>query len=337
MRARSPDMAVPGAVAAPPAGADATESERLDRGDGRVRCRLRDLVALRARRHGVGRLRQGRVRGEGAGPRLSPFRGRGMEYAESRPYSPGDDIRHLDWKLSARTGRLHSKVFQAERDRTSLVVLDTGPWMAFGTRVRFKSVQAARLAALFAWVAAGEGDRLAAMSTLRNAPALPPRGGERGVMRLLAALCRWQPAPGDPEARVRPVSAVLDEASRALRPGSRVLLAVDPWRLDEAAIDRMVALHRHHDLILALLADPLELEPPPRGRLPISDGGRTLWLDTGSMAVREAWQRELSGRARALTARLRRAGLAAGLVSPAEDVVEALAGLLHGRPREGRA
>ncbi|WP_206409315.1 DUF58 domain-containing protein, partial [Lysobacter enzymogenes] len=119
---------------------------------------LAELVALRAVATGRRSARQGR---HGvSGQALSPLRGRGMEYAESREYSNGDDARHIDWRLTARTGRAHTKLFQAERERLSLIVADTAPAMYFGTRVRFKSVQAARAGAVAAWAAARDGDRI---------------------------------------------------------------------------------------------------------------------------------------------------------------------------------
>ncbi|HRN60532.1 MAG TPA: DUF58 domain-containing protein, partial [Chiayiivirga sp.] len=86
-----------------------------------------------------------------SGGHQSPFRGRGMEYAESRPYAPGDDVRHIDWRVTARSGRTHTKLFQPERERITAVVYDRSAAMAFGTRTCFKSVQARRLAALMLW------------------------------------------------------------------------------------------------------------------------------------------------------------------------------------------
>src|SRR5690606_22180209 len=107
---------------------------------------LAELVALRALAGGRRNARLGR---HGiSGQSLSPLRGRGMEYAESREYIAGDDARHIDWRVTARTGRAHTKVYQAERERLSLIVADTAPSLYFGTRVRFKSVQAARAGAI---------------------------------------------------------------------------------------------------------------------------------------------------------------------------------------------
>src|SRR5690606_22834527 len=98
---------------------------------------VRELVGLRATVTGRRAARRG---SHGGGQALSPMRGRGMEYAESREYAAGDDARHIDWRVTARTGRAHTKLYQAERERLSLIVADTAPGLYFGTRVRFKSV-----------------------------------------------------------------------------------------------------------------------------------------------------------------------------------------------------
>ena len=114
-----------------------------------------------------------------------------MEYAESREYAIGDDARHIDWRLTARSGKPHTKLFQAERERLTLIVADTAPALYFGTRVRFKSVQAARAGAIAAWAAVRDGDRIAALrGSTREAP-VPPAAGPRGALRALDALVRW--------------------------------------------------------------------------------------------------------------------------------------------------
>ena len=93
-----------------------------------------------------------------------------MEYAESREYAVGDDARHMDWRVTARTGRPHTKLFQPERERSSWIVADRAPSLYFGTRARYKSVQAARLGAVAAWAALNDGDRIGAMCGSASEP-----------------------------------------------------------------------------------------------------------------------------------------------------------------------
>jgi uncharacterized protein (DUF58 family) len=249
---------------------------------------LRELVALRAVATGRHAARQGR---HGvAGHALSPLRGRGMEYAESREYSQNDDARHIDWRLTARTGRAHTKLFQAERERLTLIVADTAPSLYFGTRVRFKSVQAARAGAVAAWVAVRDGDRVAALrGTSREAP-VTPAGSARGALRVLDALTRWytQPQPDD-----QGLAVAMDHAQRLLRPGSRLVVLADPQSIAAMPDRRWPALTRHHEVIVLLLTDPLEVTPPAAA-LPFVSGGHRVELDLASPAQRQRWQREFA-------------------------------------------
>src|SRR5690606_28641289 len=159
------------------AGAAALGRRRLRTGiveDGIVPT-LSELVALRALAQGRRAARHGRHGAQGHA--LSNLRGRGMAYAESREYAQGDDARHIDWRLTARSGKPHTKLFQAERERLTLVVADTAPALYFGTRTRFKSVQAARAGALAAWLAVRDGDRIAALRGSKREAPVPPASG----------------------------------------------------------------------------------------------------------------------------------------------------------------
>lgn len=245
---------------------------------------LSELIALR----GVAQGRRSSRRGlHGAsGNALSPMRGRGMEYAESREYAIGDDVRHIDWRLTARSGRTHTKLFQAERERLTLIVADTAPALYFGTRVRFKSVQAARAGAIAAWAALRDGDRIAALRGSHGQPPVPPASGARGVLRVLDALVRWYQAPPTDDAGL---TVALEHASRLLRPGSRLVVLADPASI--AAIDesRWPALAAHHEVMVLLLTDPLEREPP-KTLLPFQGNGHRVEVDLGNARQRQRWR-----------------------------------------------
>jgi uncharacterized protein (DUF58 family) len=260
-------------------------------GEGRVPS-LPELVGLRPLAEGRRTARQGRH--GPTGPALSPLRGRGMEYAESREYVAGDDARHIDWRITARTGRAHTKLFQAERERLTLIVGDTSPALYFGTRVRFKSVQAARAGAIAAWVAARDGDRIAALRGSVREPPVTPAAGTRGALRVLDALVRWYRAPPDDDAGL---AVALDHAERLLRPGSRLLVLADPHSVAAIPERRWPVLAQHHEVIVLLMTDPLESDPPD-AVLPFrsaragggSPVGSTIELDLGSAAQRARWR-----------------------------------------------
>ncbi|MBJ7575978.1 DUF58 domain-containing protein [Luteimonas sp. MC1828] len=269
-------------------------------GDG-VTPSLAELIALR----GIAQASVSARRGAAgvAGPAPSTLRGRGMEYAESRAYAAGDDARHIDWRLTARSGKPHTKLFQAERERLTLLVADTSPALYFGTRVRFKSVQAARAGALAAWRAVRDGDRVAALRGSVSEPPVPPASGPRGALRVLDALVRWYATPPADDAGLE---VALDHARRLLRPGSRLLVLADPASVAAIPQQRWPALAAHHEVLVLLLTDPLEVEPP-RGMLAFSvassgapsaaaaaSGGASrtrIELDLASTSERERWRR----------------------------------------------
>jgi uncharacterized protein (DUF58 family) len=247
---------------------------------------LAELIALRASAQG----RRTPKRGHHgvSGHALSPQRGRGMEYAESREYSIGDDARHIDWRLTARSGKPHTKLFQAERERLTLIVADTAPALYFGTRTRFKSVQAARAGAVAAWVAIRDGDRVAALrGSIREAP-VAPAAGPRGALRVLDALVRWYTRPPTDDAGL---TVALDHARRLLRPGSRLIVLADPASIAAVASERWPALSMHNEVVLLLLTDPLEANPP-QAALPFLSQDHRVELDLSTAGQRQRWRQE---------------------------------------------
>lgn len=287
---------------------------------------LPELVGLRALVQGRRGARLGRHGAHGPAP--SNVRGRGMEYAESREYAQGDDARHIDWRLTARSGRTHTKLFQAERERLTLLVADTAPSLYFGTRVRFKSVQAARAGALAAWLAARDGDRIAALrGSSREAP-VPPASGPRGALRVLDALVRWYAQPPVDDDGL-PVA--LEHARRLLRPGSRLVLLADPSSIAAVPAERWPALAMHHELVVLLFVDPLETSPPTR-RLPfLGAQGDRIDLGLDSAPVRQRWRQNFDIPLEATQAMLQRQGARVMALSTA-DPSDAWLSLL-GRPR----
>ena len=211
-----------------------------------------------------------------------------MEYAESREYVAGDDVRHIDWRLTARSGRTHTKLFQAERERLTLVVADTSPALYFGTRVRFKSVQAARAAAVAVWAAVRDGDRVAILRGSRQDAPVPPASGARGALRVLDALVRWYSAPPRDDAGL---PAALDSAARLLRPGSRLIVLADARSIAAIPESRWPALAAHHEVVVLLLTDALEVEPPVE-KLPFSIDGERVELDLANSTQRQRWREE---------------------------------------------
>lgn len=270
-----------------------------------------------------------------SGQAQSPMRGRGMEYAESREYANGDDARHIDWRLTARTGRPHTKLFQAERERLTLIVADTAPMLYFGTRTRFKSVQAARAGAIAAWAAVRDGDRIGALrGSAREAP-IVPASGSRGALRVLDALVRWYAQPPEHDAGL---AVALDHADRLLRPGSRLVVLADPLSVIALPASRWPMLVQHREVIVLLMTDPLERDPP-RAMLPFfvertavagaAPTTRRIELDLAAAAQRQRWQTTFSAPMNEALALLARSGIRARALStdePSESWLDLFAG-----------
>jgi len=275
-----------------------------------VRVDAEDLIALRRNARLLslpGRRAAGSVL---AGNHRSRLRGRGMDYLESRHYQPGDDVRSMDWRVTARAGRPHVKVYHEERERPVVLLVDFNPSMFFGTRGSFKSVTAARAAALLGWAAIARGDRVGALLFNGEHRELAPRGGRRGVMALIEALiAAGEPTHGLAVNAAGGMAEALLRLRRVAHPGSLVYLISDFYGIDGAQGDcarHLAQLRRHCELIAYQVVDPLEMAPPPAGRYRVGDRDqRSAVLDTRSLAGRGAYQQYLQQHhreVRALTA-----------------------------------
>lgn len=234
--------------------------------------------------------------GHGAHSRVdhrSRLRGRGMEFADLRPYQAGDDIRHMDWRVTARTGRPHCKVYQEERERPVVFVVDFSPSMYFGTRIAFKSVVAARLAALLAWTVDKQGDRVGALLYSADThKELTPKLRDAGVLPFLAALSEFSKLDGRGTNGKPPIvlSEELFRLRRVIKPGSIVILISDFNQLDDECSQQLMRLRVHNDIIAYPISDALELAPPKPNRYAITNGFDSMVLDTSRSAVRQSYQ-----------------------------------------------
>lgn len=195
-----------------------------------------------------------------------------MDYAESRAYQAGDDVRRLDWRLTARSGKLHTKLFQEDREGSVLIVLDTHASMRFGTRTRFKSVQAAHAAAAVAWSAVRAGERVGIVGFGPVGRVLRPHGGVRGALAVCGALAQWDALP--PGADGEWLSAALLRVRHLAHAATRIVLISDGFHCDPAARPALHELAQRASVNVLLVADPLELELPPSGSYPLEHDGK---------------------------------------------------------------
>lgn len=294
-------------------------------GDGLAHPSLDELLALR---HLVPRLRAGaRARSAPSGQHLSHLHARGVDYAESRIYQPGDDIRVMDWRVTARTGKPHTKLFLEERERDLVLVLDLNPSMRFGTRKRFKSVQALRAAALATWMTVAAGDRVGALVFGGCNGWLRPRGGTRGALALLGELLRLD---RDHNLDEQALSAALDTLMRQIHSGSRILIISDGFSFDSDSKARLMRLRSKADLAVLGVADSLELHAPPVSSLAIESDGHRMELQLDSAASREAFQDALGRGHRQLGELCAQCGARVQWLDTAADPQNALRKLLLG-------
>ncbi len=261
---------------------------------------IKTLVALN--RQVDGRLVQPptRARARREGGYRSSLLGRGMEFAEVRAYQPGDDVRTIDWRVTARTGMAHTKLFQEERERPVLVAVDYRRPMFFATRGCFKAVQASHLAALLAWQAMSQGDRIGAFlfSEQQNVE-LRPQLGKRGVLALLRHLVddpAWRRPLHQPFTPQQRLHKTLTRLRRVVRPGSLVTIISDFNQWDDNVEKQLALLRRHNELSLVFCYDPLEQQLPPAGEYPVGDGNIVRWLNTVSAAARQEYEQRFAAR-----------------------------------------
>jgi uncharacterized protein (DUF58 family) len=260
-------------------------SDRTQQG---VRADLRELIALRAQARRLDLAPRGRVLATRSGGHLSRFRGRGMEFDESRVYLPGDDPRNMDWRVTARAGTPHVKLFREERERPVWLLVDQGPSMRFGTRVAFKSVVAARVAALLGWAAVDRGDRVGGL-VFDESRHLERRPAARGA-GLLPLLERLAAPVAMGEGGYARLAAAASHLAALVRPGSLIALISDFSDLDEPDGAWIARLASGSELLLVLIHDPLEASAPPVGRYPVLIGQRRGILDLTGAEARTRYQ-----------------------------------------------
>ncbi|MEO8802823.1 MAG: DUF58 domain-containing protein [Rudaea sp.] len=299
---------------------------------------LAELIAMRQRASRFARPPQ-RVSGGRAATHESRFRGRGVDYVESRNYQPGDDIRQMDWRVTARTGRPHTKLFQEEREQSTFLLVDCNACMRFGTRKRFKSVQAARTAALIAWAAVLGGDRVGALGFGPNLNAeVKPGGGSRGALRVLRALAQWDALSRGDAAPVA-LSQALQRAHRLARPGCRIVLLTDGFSADAEAQAPLSMLAAHCEVVTILISDPLEQAAPPPARYAMRSESGLVTLDFAAAKTRKQWLELFARRRERMIDMLKRRALRWTQLETQEEPDAALARLLGlgGKGRSAKA
>lgn len=300
-----------------------------------------------------------------AGAYLSVFKGRGMEFDEVRPYVPGDDVRAIDWNVTARTGEPHIKRFVEERELTVMLLVDVSASQDFGSGRRSKLEAAVELSALLALSAVENGDKVGMLLFHGGADLyIPPRKGGKHALRIVREVLargqgiaegpatrdprellprvvrRWfarlQRATRDQPRRATSIAAAL-EFCRQVLPRRAVLFLVSDF-LDDGYLQVLRHANRKHDVVAALITDPREAEMPPAGLVTLEDAesGETRLVDTRSRAFRDDLARRAATRRQELADQLRATGMDLVVFDAGSPVVDPLLRFFRERERRLR-
>ncbi|ABM24384.1 MULTISPECIES: DUF58 domain-containing protein [Shewanella] len=238
--------------------------------------------------------RYSRARANLAGHRSSLIKGRGMEFAEVRHYQQGDDVRTIDWRVTARTGTTHTKLFVEERERPILLLIDLSQSLYFGSSLLLQSVQAGHLATTLGWNAINHGDRLGALIASESEHLeLKPRSRRQGILQLISGLCRVHENQlnhmGNHQRDPDHILRACQRLQRIAKPGSLVWIVTDGSHFSPQCLAPLTELKRHCDMGAYLITDPLRqgtLTLPKQFSLPVREANQDLVLTPHSY---QAW------------------------------------------------
>lgn len=281
---------------------------------------LKTLIDLAKPATGL-KLHHSQLRSLQSGAYVSRFKGRGMEFDEARLYQPGDDIRSIDWRVTARSGKPHTKLFREERERPVFISVDNRSAMHFATRGVFKSVLAAKLAGLLAWAAEYHSDRIGGqIFSEHECRELKPQNGTPAVLRFLNALVKTQ----NPIGKEFTLDQILARLNKHARPGSLVYIISDFRGINDQAETHIAKLSEHCEVVLIFIYDPLESSLPTKGRYRFTDDERDVVIDTSDQQQLLSYQQRFVQRQQRLESLAKTKGLIFIQCSTVEDPIQCL-------------
>lgn len=298
-----------------------------------------DLLALEYRGRKVSFLPRQPVHSLLSGRFASRMRGRGLNFEEIRDYRPGDDVRSIDWKVTARLQKPHVRVFNEERDRPALLVVDQRLAMFFGSQRAMKSVAAAEAAAISAWRVLGAGDRVGAIVfDDRELIEFRPRRSRATVLQILMAIVARNRSLGVNSGIATSPSMLnraLQQAERRALHDAAVIVISDFDGADDETRKLVGAMSRHNDVVALLVHDPLQSDLPATASMTVTDGELQISLEVGRESVRQSISQALQERLKGVFGWTREFGVPVLPLSAAEDTAQQLRRLLGALQNRG--
>lgn len=292
-------------------------------------CSLKELVNLRLKARDLPLFRHTVSRSLMTGGVRSPFKGRGIDFEEVRAYQFGDDIRNIDWRVTARRMKPHTKVFREERERPVMVLLDQSHSLFFGSQLNFKSVTAAEAAGIISWATLQHGDRIGGVLFNENTlTEIRPKRSNKSLMHLFS---QTEKLNNDLSINSMPIKAssgylakALRHARRVAHPGTHIFIISDFSDMSEETGRHLRNLSRHCQLMALQISDPMEQELPLPDRYTITNGLHRQTIDTRRHSLRQQFRQQRISRDEWLTDEFQRYRIPLLQLSTAEDTGDQL-------------
>ncbi|MBL1292496.1 MAG: DUF58 domain-containing protein [Thiotrichales bacterium] len=257
---------------------------------------LANLIGLRFGAARLNLFAKTRAQSALAGSVKSHFRGRGLDFEEVRHYQAGDDTRSIDWRVTARTGAAHTKLFREERERAVFVAIDQRRSMAFGSQRCFKSVQAAEIASLLSWAALKQSDRIGGLVFNDHAhEEIRPKRSQNAILQLLHQIDDFNNRLVNTETSHlsstaesnNQINDIAFELRQISRHGSAVFIISDFHGFNEEGVKQLYQLKRHNDVTAIIVSDPMEHQLPVTGGSVLTDGQKRFSINLASKRLRQ--------------------------------------------------
>lgn len=300
--------------------------------DKEIHVSLQELLDIRYQLQGLGLFSATNRRSPLVGSHHSKLRGRGIDFDQVRVYLPGDDIRSIDWRVTARSQQAHTKIFYEEKERPVFLLVEQTKNLFLGTSRSLKSVTSARLASLLGWAALDNNDRIGGLVFNEVEQRLVrPRLSKRSLLQFIGYLQKMNTRLDNNLAYEQQPNTLLNalkQSKEALRPGTLLFLIVDERSLDEACQKVIQYLSIHLDIVLLPIYDTLDHELPRAGLLRFAQGDRELVLDTNNNRLRMAYAEQAKKRQQHWQELAKKISAKLLPINTEQDVVEQLKPLL---------